>query len=304
MKSRNLIATFILLLFFNSILAQSCSWTFDYENIHISEISSTNDQNVLLVSINDYRKNTRTIALNKTDSRFLEPNNFTKQHFDLLEGFKSYYYNYNVSFTNNSDNESMLVVSTNSESKLFEKTLNQTYSDVILYFISQKLNQIYVIAKITEYSEKYILLATKVDNSSIIHYSEFTFRGYVFNKDENIWSANENENLFFSPPGCCYCGVGDYFTFNETSMYQIYSADSIAKYNLFDPRSKEFIVATFIGNLSIYNYEKNTVTNLHVNLHDIDTYLSSNGIITTNFELVLYLLMVTTIIGIMRKRKK
>ena len=87
-------------------------------------------------------------------------------------------------------------------------------------------------------------------------------------------------------------------------MNQIYSADSITKYNLFDPRSNEFIVATYIGNLSIYNYEKNTVTYLILNLHDIDTYLSSNGIITTNFELVLYLLMVTTIIGIMRKRKK
>ena len=154
MKSRNLIATFILLLFFNSILAQSCSWTFDYENIHISEISSTNDQSILLVSINDYRKNTRTIALNKTDSRFLEPNNFTKQHFDLLEGFKRYYYNYTVFFTNNSDNEPILAVSTNSESTIYEKTLNQTYSAVTLYFISKKLNQIYVIAKVTEYSEK------------------------------------------------------------------------------------------------------------------------------------------------------
>lgn len=300
-KKLVLISLLLGLTIFNPILAQSCTWTFDYDQIHISNITSTNDQNILLLSINDYTNKERTVGFNKTDQKFLEKN-LTEQSFSLQDGFQQSSNSYSVDFVN-SNNGTILRASSTLLNNTFEKSINLLLTEVTTFFISQKFNTLYVISNTTNYPQNYVLLVTKMDNATTVLYKNFSFHGYFWETYDPTWMVNDQENLFFKSPGCCYCGLGDYYSFSENGLYHIFTADSVAKYTLFDPRSNEFIVATFRGNLTIYNYVSNSTNQFDFDLHTIDTFLSKTQLTTTYYGAIIPLLTVFSLLVLKKRRK-
>ena len=287
-----------MILGFNSTQGQFCTWTYDYNTVHISSVTSTKIQDVLLISINDYSDNARTVGYNLSNSSFIKKNNLTSIFFDPLQGFSDYTNSYSTDIYLTKNNDSIWNLSTKTGMKIFEKKINVSFTEIGMFFVSQEFNMIYLLV-INDRSNEKTLLTTQLDNTSAVSYSDFLPRGYYYPQLNlnNVLKINQEEHLLYSAPGCCYCGLGDYFTYNETTLMQVISANSIARFNLYDPRSNEFIEVLFGGNITVYNYDQNTIKDYTINLKDIDNFLSNNQII--GFDIGIFLIPVVMVAFLM-----
>lgn len=294
----------LVLLSFGTIAGQTCTWSFDTNELHISDVQSTNDQNELLISINDDTKKERTVLFNIRNQTFREASNVTIESFNINDHFTSYASNYNLMNKTNGENGTEFILNSKLGNNIFVKRINDTIESLTGYLVSEKLKVFYLLAKFTSEKDQVKLLTTGLDNETpmITRFYNDVIGSWGINPD-NYWEIDEEKQLLFMPAGCCYCVNGYYFRYNETTLYHVFTENTVAQHNLFDPRSNEFQTITYSGKITIYNYELDIYQGFTIHLSEIDPFLNKTNVDFPGTLALLGIMIITLVLVKGRKEK-
>lgn len=279
----------------NSVIVSACTWTYDYDLLHVSRIKATNDNDTYLITVNDVSDIERTVAFDISSKEILNPKNYTETSFLRESKFKD------IKFTSelkkNSVNETIWHLKDSNGSLVFEKKIDLINPEIKGNIVSSSLERAYLIVLAEDDPDSYsiLLLVSDFDESSPIIDGTFDYQWQWFENTE--WQVNENELLLTHPSQCCICGISEFYRFDENSISHIYSTNYVAKINLFDPRTNRFISLTYDGTMNIYNYVTKEMVSFNLDLQSLDTYYSSSlQISTTTISLGLILIAIMVLI--------
>jgi hypothetical protein len=292
-----------LLFLINSVIISACTWTYDYDLLHISRIKATNRNDTYLISVNDVSDIERTVAFDISTKKFLNPEDYTETSFLIESEFED------IKFTSelrkNLLNETIWHLKYSNGSLVFEKKIDLINPEIKGIIVSSGLGRAYliVLAEDDPDSHSIFLLISNLDVNSAMINGNFDYQWQWYENTE--WQVNENELLLRHRSQCCICGISEFYRFDENSISHIYSTDYVAKINLFDPRTNRFISLTYDGTLNIFNYATNEKMSFNLDLQSLDTYYSSSlQISTTTISLGLILIAIMSLITYRRFTRK